>query len=236
MHDKGLAVVTFIGRLYPRKQLGGHVDKKFNSDFYVTAATVIPVLYVAIETQLPFVSRATSWLAYYSWRNARENGPRALRVMARIATPAILIAASVVFVISVIAETESVLALLSQVGYPQRSRLIVLYSTIALLILAVLTPSWSIWLFIVQVRELSSRGAVSGITQSLQQIFEDSRSDSSSKRPGSQNADLVGDTVSSSGVIVRVRVPALRGWTLQAVSSASCGLPMGSPVSMAASS
>lgn len=62
------------------------MDKNFNADFYVTAATVIPVLYVAIAAQLPFVNRATKWLASYSWKNTREEGPKALRIMARIAT------------------------------------------------------------------------------------------------------------------------------------------------------
>jgi hypothetical protein len=158
------------------------VDKNFNTDFYVTAATVIPVLYVAIAAQLPFVNRATKWLASYSWKNASEEGSKALRVMARMATPVILIAASAVLVISVTAEIYSALALFSE-SDTHTIRLYVLASTIALLILAVLTPSWSIWLFIVQARELSSGGATSRITQSLQQIFEEGAQPDTSSKP-----------------------------------------------------
>ena len=180
------------------------MDKNFNSDFYVTAATVIPVLYVAIATQLPFVRRATSWLAFYSWKNARINGSHALRAMALIATPAILVSACVVLVISVIAETESVLAL-SRESDTHTIRLIVLSSTIALLILAVLTPSWSIWLFIVHARELSSRGAVSRVMQNLLQVFEDSQSDSSSKRPVFRQASIYKKTSSDAAYLRRIR-------------------------------
>ena len=180
------------------------MDKSFNSDLYVTTATVIPVLYVAIATQLPFVRRATSWLATYSWKNARRKSHTALRVTAIIATPAILIAACVVLVISVIAETESVLAL-SRESDTHTIRLTVLSSTIALLILAVLTPSWSIWLFIVHARELSSRGTVSRVTQSLLQVFEDSQPYSSSKRPVFRQASIHKKISSDAAYLRRIR-------------------------------
>jgi hypothetical protein len=47
-------------------------DPSFNSDFYVTAATVIPVLYLALAVQGPALDEMIRWLRALGGRSRHD--------------------------------------------------------------------------------------------------------------------------------------------------------------------
>jgi GNAT superfamily N-acetyltransferase len=119
----------------------------FNSDFYVAAATVIPVLYLALGVQgsllTGVIARLNKSLRMMS-RQRPDTPLRQLGLVCRVAVSYALMAVAILVVAAgVVGEGAALLALYHQKGGPGTGRL-VLASLIALLVLTAVSPVWAL--------------------------------------------------------------------------------------------
>lgn len=119
----------------------------FNSDFYVAAATVIPVLYLALGVQgsllTGVITRLNKSLRVMS-RQRPDTPLRQLGLVGRVAVSyALMVVAILIVAAGVVGEGAALLALYHQKGGPASGRL-VLGSLIALLVLTAASPTWAL--------------------------------------------------------------------------------------------
>lgn len=124
----------------------------FNSNYYLTTATVIPILYIAVIAQFPMIDRIVTHLTEITARLTRldtqPTGHPRIAMKARFALVAIYFAyiitfLAVVFIIlaSVQAELQSILALYNQSGTNAAG---VLHAVILLIVASLLVPIWTV--------------------------------------------------------------------------------------------
>ncbi len=119
----------------------------FNSDFYVTAATVIPVLYLALGVQGSLLAGVIAGLNKYL-RAMSQLRPNSIRrqvglVIRLVGAYVLMIAAGLIVGAGVAGEIAALLTLYHQSGTPVTGRL-VLYSLIALLAFTAASPGWAL--------------------------------------------------------------------------------------------
>jgi|HubBroStandDraft_5_1064220.scaffolds.fasta_scaffold36652_2 GNAT superfamily N-acetyltransferase len=119
----------------------------FNSDFYVAAGTVIPVLYLALGVQgsllTGVITRLNKSLRVMS-RQRPDTPLRQLGLVGRVAISyALMVVAILIVAAGVVGESAALLALYHQKGGPGSGRL-VLGSLIALLVLTAVSPTWAL--------------------------------------------------------------------------------------------
>jgi hypothetical protein len=117
---------------------------KFDADFYITASTVIPVLYLALTLQgRLYESTLTRWRAAADvpWPSPSYTSWPAIRFLA-VGVAAITIA--FVCVLGVYAEYLSIKALYYQKSFPG-SQSLIFQLIIALLVVAVAGPFFAFW-------------------------------------------------------------------------------------------
>jgi hypothetical protein len=119
----------------------------FNSTFYATAATVIPVLFVAIAVQAGLYGDLLSAARRASLRADRGVGAigRIGIVLAIIAWGATWFLALVILVVGTYGELAALNALYVQ--HPERG---VFLSTMILVVAVAITPAWSLGRFLVR--------------------------------------------------------------------------------------
>ena len=117
----------------------------FNTDFYVAAATVIPVLYLALGVQgsmLTWVITRLNRSLQVMSRQRPDTPLRQLGLVGRVAVSYVLmVVALLILAAGVVGESAAILALYHQKGGPTTGRFVAA-SLIALLALTAVSPMW----------------------------------------------------------------------------------------------
>jgi GNAT superfamily N-acetyltransferase len=123
------------------------VRSDFNADFYVAAATVIPVLYLALGVQGSMLTWVIARLNKSLRAMSRQRPDTPLRQLAlagRVAVSYVLMTvALLILAAGVVGESAAILALYHQKGGPTTGRLVTA-SVIALLVLTAASPAWAL--------------------------------------------------------------------------------------------
>lgn len=133
------------------------MDKNFDSNFYVTTATVIPVLYVALAAQFALLDRvAIRFIANISLgpiSRAGKGGPRIPRTRKSwffsVLTYLMILFIGAVILFSLIGEVQSLLALYRQ-SDNNATKAGVLRSVIGLVVCIVVGPLWTLLVIMVR--------------------------------------------------------------------------------------
>lgn len=125
------------------------MNKTFDSDFYVTTSTIIPVLYIALAAQFPLLSRLVSKYPtfYLAARNRNSRGPKIdnrtqMQLNILIVVSGVIAWVAVIFLaLSALGEVLSLLALYRESDDPSVKQT-VFESTVVLIILTLAVPTW----------------------------------------------------------------------------------------------
>jgi hypothetical protein len=151
------------------------MNTNFNSNFYITTATVIPVLYVALIVQFPMMDRISKRLTEINdTLKARASSyPKRPSVRIFISSTSIFIIYLIgggIIVSSLVGEIESILALYRQSDNKTIRSAVLLY-TIFLLIATFFVPTWTI--LAIYARMMAPKELRERVRKRWQRIWQD---------------------------------------------------------------